>query len=81
MNGQLMAVLHEYSLLSRLFEFVQFQESPKVQCVVVIGPLFGASVTGLLWHRKSNSGVLFGFLLIAVIPSASSPRMRVEADA
>jgi len=40
--------------------------------VVAIGPLFGASVTGLLWHRKSNSGVLFGFLLIAVIPSASS---------
>jgi hypothetical protein len=31
MNGQLMAVLHGYSLLSRLFEFVQFQESPKVQ--------------------------------------------------
>jgi hypothetical protein len=59
MNGQLMAVLHGYSLLSRLFEFVQFQESPKVQMC----------------------GVLFGFLLIAVIPSASSPRMRVEVDA
>jgi hypothetical protein len=28
---KLMTILHEYSLLSRPFEFVQFQESPEIQ--------------------------------------------------